>query len=99
MPVQAVGLADNLSATVLPTTAVVSLRGPLPVLERLNERQNIIVSVDVAGLEPGTHRLAPEAEIISSLISQEELEAVIIDSVLPTVIQVEIVEEEAPEGT
>lgn len=99
VPVQAVGLADDLSATVLPTTAVVSLRGPLPVLERLNERQNIIVSVDVTGLEPGTHRLAPEAEIISSLISQEELEAVIIDSVLPTVIQVEIVEEEAPEGT
>lgn len=100
VPIQAVGLADDLTATVLPTTAVVSLRGPLPVLERLNERENIVVLVDVTGLEPGAHRLAPEAEIISSLISQEELEEVIIDSVLPTVIQVEILEaDEPPEGS
>lgn len=97
-PIEIIGLGEELEVTVAPERAVVSLRGPLPVLERLTP-DNIVVTVDVADLEPGTHRLEPAAEIISTDVPQEELERVSVESVLPTVVQVEITEEEATEET
>src|SRR5690606_6036256 len=72
VPIEVVGLEEGLEATVAPERVVVSLRGPLPVLERLRP-ENIVVTVDVTDLDPGTHRLEPEAEIISTDIPQEEL--------------------------
>jgi len=98
VPIEVVGLEEGLEATVAPERVVVSLRGPLPVLERLRP-ENIVVTVDVTDLDPGTHRLEPEAEIISTDIPQEELSRVRVESVLPTVVQVEVMEEEATEGT
>jgi len=98
VPIEVVGLEEGLEATVAPERVVVSLRGPLPVLERLRP-ENIVITVDVTDLDPGTHRLEPEAEIISTDIPQEELSRVRVESVLPTVVQVEVMEEEATEGT
>lgn len=95
VPVQAIGLEDNgLTVTIAPSNAVVSLSGPLPVLQRLNFDQDILVTIDVSGLEPGTYRLEPQAEIVSGAIPQEEVQQVTIDSVLPTVVEVEITEED-----
>lgn len=98
VPIEAVGLGEGLVATIRPGTAVVSLRGPLPVLQRLNEQQDIVVSVDTTRLEPGTYRLEPRAEIVSSVVPQEDLNDVIVDSVLPTVVDVEITEEDGAEA-
>lgn len=90
VPVRTVGLATGLSANVLPANAVVSLSGPQPVLEDLSNGDNVIVSVDLAGLRVGNHQVEPEVEIVSSVIPAEDLQRVIIESLLPTVIEVEI---------
>jgi YbbR domain-containing protein len=90
VPVRTVGLATGLSANVLPANAVVSLSGPQPVLEDLSNGENVIVSVDLTGLRVGNHQVEPEVEIVSGVIPAEDLQKVIIESLLPTVIEVEI---------
>lgn len=90
VPIQAVGLAEGLEATILPGSAVVSISGPLPVLDRLNEQQDILVTVDLSGLRPGRYQRALRVEIVSGEIPAADLQKVVIESVLPTLVEVEI---------
>lgn len=90
VPIQVIGESDDLAATVLSGNAVVSLSGPLPVLQKLNPQQNIIVSVDVTDLDAGRYQLEPEVNILNPDIPVEDLNEVVVESVLPTLIEVEI---------
>jgi YbbR domain-containing protein len=90
LPIETVGLDETLEATLLPASAVVSMSGPLPVLEALNEEEDILVTVDLTDLTPGDYQIEPVVEITSGTVSAGEVEKVLIESVLPTLIEVEI---------
>ncbi len=90
IPIQTVGLGENLAATLLPDTAVVFLSGPLPILENLDPQEEVIVTLDLSSLEPGSYQIEPEVQIVSGEIPATELQKVLIESVLPTLIQVQI---------
>ncbi len=90
LPIETVGLDETLEATLLPASAVVSMSGPLPVLEALNEEEDILVTVDLTDLEAGDYQIEPVVEITSGTVSAGEVDKVLIESVLPTLIEVEI---------
>jgi YbbR domain-containing protein len=77
--VQMVGLPPGLTAQVLPPTVDVIVSGPLPLLDTLT-RQDIRVTVDLGGLEAGTHQLTPKVEIL--------IADVIVESILPGTVEV-----------
>ena len=74
-----IGLPDGLTAQVSPQTVDVIISGPLPVLDALTP-QDIIVTVDVAGLEAGTYQLTPIIEVL--------VENVVAESILPGTVEV-----------
>lgn len=90
VPVQVTGLGEGLGATVTPDTVGVFLSGPQPILDQIGSGVEVIVTVDVTDLEADTYQLEPDVEIVSSDIPTEELNNVVIESVVPTLIDVEI---------
>lgn len=78
VPVQVVGLEAGFTVVVSPTTIDVILSGPLPVLNQFRIGEDIIISVDVKGLSPGTYQLTPKVQVFRSEITPE--------SIFPTVI-------------
>lgn len=77
--VHVIGLNEGLTARILPQTVDVIISGPLPTLDSLTP-QDVIVTVDVSGLGPGTHQLTPLVDIL--------LENVEVESILPGTIEV-----------
>lgn len=98
-PVRISGLDDGLQANVVPSSAVVSLSGPLPVLQQLDPASDIRVTVDLSELEPGNYQIEPAVQIVNPDVPAESLQDVIIESVLPTLLDIEITEAEEEEGT
>jgi YbbR domain-containing protein len=84
--VDVVGLGSGLSVQVSPSTVDVIASGPVPVLDTLT-RQDVRVTVDLTGLPPGTYQIAPKVEVL--------IDEVLIESILPTAIEVVI----TPAGT
>jgi len=78
-PINIIGLPEGLSAQVLPQAIDVIISGPVPVLDALTS-QDVTVSVDVTGLEPGTHQLTP---VVKVLVSN-----VLVESILPGTVEV-----------
>jgi len=78
-PINIIGLPEGLSAQVLPQTIDVIISGPVPVLDALTS-QDVIVNVDLTGLEPGTHQLTPKVEVLVS--------NVLVESILPGTVEV-----------
>jgi YbbR domain-containing protein len=78
-PVEVTGLPSGLTAQISPTTVDVIVFGPLPLLDTLT-RQDVHVTVDVTGLQAGTHQLTPNVEILISDVS--------VESILPGTIEV-----------
>lgn len=78
-PIHVTGLSDGLAAQVSPQTVDVIISGPLPVLDALTP-QDIIVNIDVTGLEAGTYQLTPTIEIL--------VENVLVESILPGAVEV-----------
>lgn len=78
-PVEITGLPSNLTAQISPTTVDVILFGPLPLLDTLT-RQDVHVTVDVTGLEAGTHQLTPKVEVLIADVK--------VESILPGTIEV-----------
>lgn len=74
-----IGLPDGFAAELSPETVDVIISGPLPVLDALTE-QDIRVTIDVTGLDLGTHQLEPEVEIF--------VENVLEGSILPSTVEV-----------
>jgi YbbR domain-containing protein len=79
LPINLIGLPDALAAQFSPQTVDVIISGPLPVLEVLTP-QDITVTVDVTGLDVGTHQLTPKLET--------EMENVFEESILPGTVEV-----------
>jgi YbbR domain-containing protein len=79
LPIKLIGLPDALAAQISPQTVDVIISGPLPVLEVLTP-QDITVTVDVTGLDVGTHQLTPKLET--------EMENVFEESILPGTVEV-----------
>ncbi|MBI5353797.1 MAG: hypothetical protein HZB50_14230 [Chloroflexi bacterium] len=79
--VEIIGLANGLTAHVLPLTVDVIVSGPLPLLDTLT-RQDIRVTVDLTGLGVGTHQIVPKIEIL--------IANVVVESILPNTIEVVI---------
>jgi YbbR domain-containing protein len=79
--VEIIGLSDGLDAQVSPITVDVILSGPLPLLDTLT-RQDVHVTVDLTGLESGTHQVIPKVEVL--------IADVIVESILPNTIEVVI---------
>ncbi len=73
------GLGNGLAAQVSPQTVDVIISGPLPVLDALTP-QDIVVNIDVTGLEAGTYQLTPTIEIL--------VENVLVESILPGAVEV-----------
>jgi len=91
LPVEVVGLAPGMQATIAPETVGVLLVGPVPVLENLDPRGNVRVVVDVSDLDVGTYTLKPEVEVL--------LEDVRVGSVLPMTVEVTIEPQSALSAT
>ncbi|MFN8414065.1 MAG: CdaR family protein [Anaerolineales bacterium] len=79
--VEVIGLDKGLSAEVSPFIVDVIVSGPLPLLDTLT-RQDVRITVDLTGLEIGTHQVTPKVEIL--------LSDVVVESVLPNTIEVVI---------
>lgn len=86
--VEVIGLPAGLTAQISPASVDVILSGPLSLLDTLT-RQDVRVSVDVTGLDVGTHQLTPKVEVLISNIRVESLlpgtvEVIIVSSPIPT---------------
>jgi YbbR domain-containing protein len=79
--VEVVGLDPTLSAQVSPATVDVIVSGPLPVLDMLT-RQDVRVTVDLAGLGIGVHKVIPRVEALIANVT--------VESILPNTIEVVI---------
>ena len=86
--VEVIGLPAGMSTEVSPATVDVILSGPLPLLDTLT-RQDVRVTVDVTGLDAGTHQLTPKVEVLISNVRVESLlpgtvEVILVSSPTPT---------------
>jgi YbbR domain-containing protein len=70
--VEMLGLPAGMTAQISPATVDVILSGPLPLLDTLT-RQDVHVTVDLSGLEAGTHQLVPKVEVLISNVTVESL--------------------------
>jgi len=80
-PVEVTGLAPGLKAQVSPLTVDVILSGPIPALESLKPSE-VRVSIDASGYGVGTYQLIPIVTI--------SVDNVIVQSILPSTVQVTI---------
>ena len=78
-PINIIGLPDGFAAQISPQTVDVIISGPQPVLNALTP-QDITVSIDVTGLDLGTHQLEPKVEVF--------VEDVLKGSILPGTVEV-----------
>lgn len=90
VPVLVTGLGEGLGATLTPDSVGVFLSGPQPILDQIDSGVEVIATVDATDREPGTYQLEPVVDIVSSDIPAEELDSIVIESVVPTLIDIEI---------
>lgn len=90
LPVEVVGLPNQLAAQVSPAIIEVVLSGPLPVLNNLSPSQ-IRVLVDLRGRESGVYILSPSIPLLPDRVQLE--------SILPATLEVTISEAPAPTPT
>lgn len=79
--VEIANIGGGLNAQVSPATVDVIVSGPLPLLDKLT-RQDVRVTVDLTGLQVGTHQVSPKVEIL--------ITNVVVESILPNTIEVVI---------
>ena len=79
LPINVIGLPDGFDEDLSPEFVDVIISGPVPVLEALTP-QDIRVTVDVTGLDLGTHQLEPQVEVF--------VEDVLEGSILPSTVEV-----------
>jgi YbbR domain-containing protein len=77
--INVIGLSEGLAAQVSPQAVDVIISGPVPILEALTP-QDVIITVDVTGLELGTHQLTPKVDVL--------VDNVLVESILPGTIEV-----------
>jgi len=79
LPINLIGLPEGFEAQISPEIVDVIISGPVPVLDALTP-QDIKVTVDVTGLDLGTHQLEPKVEVF--------VENVLKGSILPSTVEV-----------
>ena len=84
------GLPERLAARVSPQTIDVIISGPLPVLDTLTP-QDVVINVDVSGLDMGIHQLIPTWDVLVS--------SVLVESILPGTVEVIIFIPDTPTPT
>jgi YbbR domain-containing protein len=84
IPIQAVGLDRKLKADFSPVSVTVILSGPIPILDQLRITEDIIVTVDLTGLKPGTHQIEPKVELGRRDIAVETKSPVVITVTITT---------------
>jgi len=77
--INVIGLTEGMAVQVLPQTVDVIISGPLPVLDAFTP-QDVIITVDVTGLDLGTHQLTPKVDVL--------VDNVLVESILPGTIEV-----------
>jgi YbbR domain-containing protein len=82
IPVEVVGLPENLTAVVSPEYISVIISGPLNLLNQLTSAQ-IHVSVDVSGKQAGTYQFTPRIEITIAELR--------VESILPGTIEIHLI--------
>lgn len=82
IPVEVVGLPDNMTAVVSPEFISVIISGPLNLLNQLTSAQ-IHVSVDVSGKQPGTYQFTPSIELTIAELR--------VESILPGTIEIHLI--------
>jgi YbbR domain-containing protein len=88
--INVVGLPEGLAARASPQTVDVIISGPSPVLDILTP-QDVVINVDVSGLEIGIHQLVPKWDIFVS--------NVLVQSILPGTVEVIIFVPDTPTPT
>jgi len=88
--INVIGLKDGLDARVSPQAIDVIISGPLPVLDTLTP-QDVVINVDVSGLDPGVHQLVPDWNVLVS--------NVLVESILPGTVEVIIFIPDTPTPT
>jgi YbbR domain-containing protein len=81
LPVETIGLDQELSAVLSPDRVDIILSGPLPTLDKLIPG-NVRIFIDLTDLEKGTYQLEPSTEI--------NIQSVLVRSLLPATIEVTI---------
>jgi YbbR domain-containing protein len=79
LPIEVIGLPENLVARISPEVVDVIISGPLPLLDNLAER-DVRVILDLSSVTEGTYQFAPRVEI-----SIDELQ---VETILPSSIEV-----------
>jgi YbbR domain-containing protein len=80
LPIEVQGLAIGLAAELTPESLIITLTGPLSIIQGM-EPEDVRVSVNLADLEEGSHVVTPEV-----LVPQVEVQA----EFIPSTIEVEI---------
>ncbi len=81
LPVEIIGLDPELSAVLSPDRVDIILSGPLPTLDELIPG-NVRIFIDLTNFEESTYQLEPSVEI--------NIQSVLVQSLLPATIEVEI---------
>lgn len=87
VPIQVIGLPENLSVVLAPEMVTLLVSGPLPILDGINT-DDIQVVLDLTDYEIGTYQLEPVVELPSDEIT--------VDSIQPGIIDVEIIRAPTP---
>jgi YbbR domain-containing protein len=82
IPVEVVGLPENMTAVVSPEFISVIISGPLNLLNQLTSAQ-IHVSVDVSGKQAGTYQFTPSIELTIAELR--------VESILPGTIEIHLI--------
>lgn len=83
-PIEILGITEELEATIDPDTVRVVLFGPSPVLDTLTE-QEVRVTVDLFGLEPGEYSLEPDVDVPDRGLELRSIQPAVIEVVITEV--------------
>ena len=90
LPIEIVGLPPEMLAVASPETVDVVLAGPLPILNNLRPAE-IRVVVNLSGLEPGVHQVAPLVDLLPNQVK--------VVSILPELVEITILPASTPTPT
>lgn len=81
LPIELLGVSEDLEVTVDPDTVRVVLFGPSPVLDTLTE-QEVRVSLDLFGLELGEYSLEPDVDVPDRGLELRSIQPSVIDVII-----------------
>lgn len=82
IPIEVIGLPENLQAVLAPEMITLLISGPLPILDGIKQ-EDIRVVLDLTDYEVGTYQLEPVVELPS--------EEITVDSIQPGLIDIEVI--------